>query len=198
MRAACSKELLSRAGRACDLTVESLYLVDNSGNLNSFDLRVASKESADSLMKVKGQLKGSKMEIVSRGPVAGPESEPVVRLRAAERGSRRAGADGQASGAARWPAVGIEGDQPVFRPSRVGSGRGGATGPHSLGRQPGDHLRGGAPNVAVLDEDLGAHRRGDLAAGDSVSVREAGARAPGRNGGHRPIPSTPKPGMAGK
>ena len=51
------------------LGVESLYLVDTSGNLSSFDLQVTSKESGDSLMKVKGQLKGSKMEIVSRGPV---------------------------------------------------------------------------------------------------------------------------------
>jgi hypothetical protein len=51
------------------LGVESLYLVDNSGNLKSFDLRVATKGSADSLMNVTGQVKGSKMEIVSRGPV---------------------------------------------------------------------------------------------------------------------------------
>ncbi len=49
------------------LNVESLYLVDNAGNLSSFQLRVAEKDSADSLMKVTGQLKGSKLEIVSRG-----------------------------------------------------------------------------------------------------------------------------------
>ncbi len=51
------------------LGVESLYRVDPSGNLNSFDLRVAAQESADELIKVKGVLKGTKMEIVSRGPV---------------------------------------------------------------------------------------------------------------------------------
>jgi hypothetical protein len=51
------------------LGVESLYLVDHSGNLNSFDIQVFSKDLNESLIKVKGQLKGSKMEIVSRGPV---------------------------------------------------------------------------------------------------------------------------------
>lgn len=49
--------------------VESLYLVDKSGNLNSFDLVVAIKDAADSLMKVTGKLKGSKMEIVVKTPV---------------------------------------------------------------------------------------------------------------------------------
>jgi len=51
------------------LGVESLYRVDPSGNLGSFDLQVTSPESFDPLIKVKGQLKGDKMEIVSRGPV---------------------------------------------------------------------------------------------------------------------------------
>jgi len=51
------------------LGVESLYRVDPSGNLSSFDLQVTSRESPDTLIKVKGQLKGDKMEIVSRGPV---------------------------------------------------------------------------------------------------------------------------------
>jgi len=57
-------------GRSNDrLGIESLYLVDTSGNLNSFDLQVSSKESDEPLMTVRGQLKGSRMEIVSRGPV---------------------------------------------------------------------------------------------------------------------------------
>jgi hypothetical protein len=51
------------------LGVESLYRVDPSGNLSSFDLQVKSHESPEPLIKVKGQLKGDKMEIVSRGPV---------------------------------------------------------------------------------------------------------------------------------
>ncbi len=50
------------------LEVESLYLVDHSGNLNSFDLKLGYKNSVESLFKVKGKLKGRKMEIVSRGP----------------------------------------------------------------------------------------------------------------------------------
>ena len=57
------------SGSSVRLGVESLYLVDNSGNLSSFDIQVTSKESSDSLMKVRGQLKGAKMEIVSRGPI---------------------------------------------------------------------------------------------------------------------------------
>ncbi len=52
-----------------DLEVQSRYRVDPSGNLNSFDLDVKARDSAEALIKVKGQLKGSKMEIVSKGPV---------------------------------------------------------------------------------------------------------------------------------
>jgi len=52
------------------LEIESLYRVDPSGNLQSFDMQVKSQDSAGALVKVKGQLKGAKMEIVSRGPVA--------------------------------------------------------------------------------------------------------------------------------
>ena len=48
------------------LEVESVYRVDPSGNLHSFDLDVKSRESAETLIKIKGQLKGKKMEIVSR------------------------------------------------------------------------------------------------------------------------------------
>jgi hypothetical protein len=51
------------------INVDSRYLVDNAGNLNSFELRVAEKDKADSLMNVTGQLKGSKIEIVTRTPV---------------------------------------------------------------------------------------------------------------------------------
>jgi hypothetical protein len=51
------------------LAVDSLYRVDPSGNLSSFDLRVRSPESREPMLKVNGQLKGGKMEIVSRGPV---------------------------------------------------------------------------------------------------------------------------------
>jgi hypothetical protein len=52
-----------------DLTVQSRYRVDPSGNLNSFDLTVKLRGSAETLIKVTGQLKGSTMEIVSKGPV---------------------------------------------------------------------------------------------------------------------------------
>jgi hypothetical protein len=51
------------------LGVESKYRVSPSGNLHSFDVRVTSQESPDDIIKVKGKLKGDKMEIVSRGPL---------------------------------------------------------------------------------------------------------------------------------
>ena len=51
------------------LEVESRYLVDPSGNLHSFELEVKSHESPETLIEVKGQIKGKKMEIVSHGPV---------------------------------------------------------------------------------------------------------------------------------
>jgi hypothetical protein len=52
------------------LEIESLYRVDPSGNLQSFDMQVKSQDSPGALVTVKGQLKGARMEIVSRGPVA--------------------------------------------------------------------------------------------------------------------------------
>ena len=51
------------------LNVESLYLVEPSGNLRSFRLEVKSPESPDTLVEVKGETKGKMMDIVSRGPV---------------------------------------------------------------------------------------------------------------------------------
>jgi hypothetical protein len=54
------------AGR---LEIESHYNVDPSGNLQTFDLVVRSRDFEDALVTVKGQLKGKLMEIVSRGPL---------------------------------------------------------------------------------------------------------------------------------
>ncbi len=84
-RRAAQKAFRSEARSNEHVTVESLYLVDHSGNLNSFVLTVAAKKSGERL-KVTGQLKGKKMEIVTTGPVPDTQSEPVARLRAAERG----------------------------------------------------------------------------------------------------------------
>jgi hypothetical protein len=50
------------------IEVESLYLVDPSGNLNSFDLDISSRGFVNEI-KVRGKLSGRKMEIVSRGPL---------------------------------------------------------------------------------------------------------------------------------
>jgi hypothetical protein len=51
------------------LEVDSVYRIDPSGNLQSFDMEVKSQDSAGTLVKVTGQLKGTTMEIVSRGLV---------------------------------------------------------------------------------------------------------------------------------
>ncbi len=50
--------------------VNSRYHIDTSGNLQSFDLRVESKDFGDELVHVTGRLhEGGRMEIVSRGPL---------------------------------------------------------------------------------------------------------------------------------
>jgi hypothetical protein len=59
--------LLSRS--SIRLGVESLYRVEPTGNLHSFEIEVKSRESPATLIEVKGRLKGKKMEVVSRGPV---------------------------------------------------------------------------------------------------------------------------------
>ncbi len=51
------------------LEIESRYLVDRSGNLHTFLLEVKSPESPETLVEVKGEVKGKMMEVVSRGPV---------------------------------------------------------------------------------------------------------------------------------
>ena len=51
------------------LEIESRYLVDRSGNLHSFLLEVKSPDSSETLVEVKGEVKGKKMEVVSHGPV---------------------------------------------------------------------------------------------------------------------------------
>jgi hypothetical protein len=51
------------------LGIDSHYHVDPSGNLQSFELLVRSREFGDDLIQVKGQLKGKRMEIVSQGPM---------------------------------------------------------------------------------------------------------------------------------
>jgi hypothetical protein len=51
------------------LQIESLYHVDPSGNLRSFDLFVSSRDSAERLINIRGEVEHGKMNIVSRGPV---------------------------------------------------------------------------------------------------------------------------------
>jgi hypothetical protein len=51
------------------LEVESLYRVEPSGNLSSFDIQVNSRQSPTPLIEVTGHLEGSKMKVSSKGPV---------------------------------------------------------------------------------------------------------------------------------
>jgi hypothetical protein len=51
------------------LDIESRYSVDPLGNLHAFALDVKSKDTAESLVSVKGEVKGKTMEITSHGPV---------------------------------------------------------------------------------------------------------------------------------
>jgi hypothetical protein len=51
------------------LQIDSRYHVDPSGNLHDFDVHVRSGEFGDEMISVKGQLKGKKLEITSRGPM---------------------------------------------------------------------------------------------------------------------------------
>ncbi len=51
------------------LQIESVYHVDPSGNLRSFDLNVSSRESSERLINVRGEVEHGKINIVSRGPV---------------------------------------------------------------------------------------------------------------------------------
>ena len=51
------------------LAIDSVYLVDKSGNLVSFEIDVKSDESPETLVQVKGQVKARKLEVVTHGPV---------------------------------------------------------------------------------------------------------------------------------
>jgi hypothetical protein len=51
------------------MQVRSRYHVDPAGNLQNFDLRVASKDFGEELVHVSGKLHEGKMEIVSQGPL---------------------------------------------------------------------------------------------------------------------------------
>jgi hypothetical protein len=49
------------------LEISSVYRVDPSGNLRSFDMTVTPRDSAEALFLVRGRLKGENMEVVSKG-----------------------------------------------------------------------------------------------------------------------------------
>ncbi len=51
------------------LAIDSVYLVDKSGNLVSFEIDVKSHESPETLVQVKGKVKAKKLEVVTHGPI---------------------------------------------------------------------------------------------------------------------------------
>ncbi len=131
------------------LEVESRYLVEPSGNLHSFDSRRQIARVARDADQGQGPDQGKEDGDCLPRPGADAEQETGVRLRAAERGARRAGPARSASRPARGPAVGVAGGQSVYRagrsPVRVEVARRRLD---QLERQPGDHLRGRAAHGA--------------------------------------------------
>ena len=90
------------------LGVESVYLVDQSGNLSSFSLKVVDKGRADAeIMTVTGKLNGRKMEIESHGwsDIFNPELALDYEPRSVVHDVL--GPHGQAARAARGPEVGV-------------------------------------------------------------------------------------------
>ena len=67
-------ELLKRSPLASDpnvrLTITSVYRVDPRGNLQSFDMKVATADSDDGLFTVEGRLNGGMMEVTAKGMVS--------------------------------------------------------------------------------------------------------------------------------
>lgn len=67
-------ELLKRTPLASSpsvrLNITSVYRVDPKGNLQSFDMKVATADSDDGLVTIEGRLKGAMMEVTSKGMVS--------------------------------------------------------------------------------------------------------------------------------
>jgi hypothetical protein len=61
--------ILAMRGGSLPVQVRSRYHIDPSGNLQNFDLRVASKDNQDELVHVSGKLNRGFMDIESRGPL---------------------------------------------------------------------------------------------------------------------------------
>ena len=58
-----------RAKTNVRLEVRSIYRVDSTGNLRSFDVTVTPRDSVETLLAVHGRLKEGVMEVVSKGPL---------------------------------------------------------------------------------------------------------------------------------
>ena len=186
------------AAKACACTSRA-GIMSTSGNLQNFDLRVASKDFGDELVHVTGRLHEGKMEIVSRGPMPILNNDIDLQVRAAERGQRRAGAARPAAGAARRPAVGDRRSS-TRSPARWSQVRAEVTAADGdpLGRETRSRpTRWSRRCPSCPDADLGPHRRGDPAAGGAVPVRAAGAGAARRGTRRRLRVASIVPGPTG-
>jgi hypothetical protein len=63
------KGTLFAARMSMPIEIQSLYHVEPSGNLRSFDINVRSRDSSERLVNIRGDVEHGKMNIVSHGPV---------------------------------------------------------------------------------------------------------------------------------
>ena len=168
----------SKGGSGVKLELGSIYRVDPSGNLRSFDMKVRTRDSSDELFKVTGRLKDGLMEVVARGPL------PILNQKLSFPYEPRSVVHDALGPLDRLPGlhVGQRWDTRVVNPFtgqvERGPGRGPAEDADPLERKPGERLRGRAACRAAHDEDLGSYRRRDPPPGGAVSARAAGARPP--------------------
>ena len=192
-RGLAQEALRSRAGPACASGSRASISSIHSGNLSRLICVSVAKGSADSLIKVKGQLKGSKMEIVSRGrcrfstrtchfeyeprSVVQDVLGPLDRLPGLHVGQR-------------WESQIVNPFSGQVESVRVEVVRRGLINWEGNPVTTFEVVQRTSP---LLDEDLGPHRRSHLATRGAVSIREAGAGAPGRRR-HLSPANHPKPG----
>ena len=166
------------------LELVSVYRVDPSGNLRSFDMKVTPVGSSETLFTVHGRLKGEVMEVVSKGPL------PVLNQKLSFAYEPRSVVHDALGPLDRLPGlhVGQRWDTRMVSPF---TGQVEVVRVEVLRRdlihwngEPVSAFRSRPPLRAGHRADLGPVRRGHPPSGGPVSVRQAG---PGAAGGRGPV-----------